>query len=84
MPCSSTARGNDLRHDGQAVAGHALAGLALLGAVNDAVDAVTVGAEGEEGALEQALTAARYFLSSTRGGILACFWAEIIFSWYWP
>lgn len=38
----------------------------------------------EAGALEQALTAARYFLSSTRGGILACFWAEIIFSWYLP
>lgn len=53
MPCSSTAWGNDLQHDGQAVAGHALAGLALLGAVNDAVDAVTVGSEGEEGALVQ-------------------------------
>lgn len=53
MPCSSTARGNDQRHDGQAVAGHALAGLALFGAVDDAVDAVAVGAEGEERALVQ-------------------------------
>lgn len=38
----------ELRHDGKAVAGHALAGLA---AMDDALDAVAVGAEGEERAL---------------------------------
>ena len=40
----------ELRHDGKAVAGHALAGLA---AMDDALDAVAVGAEGEERALVQ-------------------------------
>ncbi len=42
-----------LRNDRQPITGQALAELALPGAVDDAVDAVAVGAEGEERALVQ-------------------------------
>ena len=43
----------ELRHDCQAIAGQAFAGLALFDPVDQAVDTVAIGAEGKEGALVQ-------------------------------